>query len=203
MALHPETVATYDESAEALAEYFKGIGPRVEHINRALELVEMTDGTARVVEVGCGDGRDAVEIVTRVASYIGFDPSKGMLRLARNRLPDTTFVKADSLSFEYPTGLDVIFAFASLIHSDVDTNRAVFNIFSRALRIGGIAMVNVRERDEYEVVEQTDQFGTRVYHYYNSKILRDIAGSAFVPVFEDHKQIGSNTWLTMAFQKLN
>lgn len=81
------TVQTYDQAAERLAADMGTIGPRVADIERALALAKAGPG-ARVVEVGCGDGRDAVDIVPRVAWYQGFDPSKGLLALAHKRLPD-------------------------------------------------------------------------------------------------------------------
>lgn len=201
MSADRRTVETYNTSAEALAEYFKGIGARVDHIEKALNLASVNDGSATVVEIGCGDGRDAEEIIKRVASYVGFDPSEGMLRLARKRLPAANFVCADSDTFPYPLGVDVIYAFASLIHSNPDTNRRVFSRLASSLRVGGIALVNVRMREKYQVEVQQDQFGVREYHYYTSGMINDISGDSFVVVDEDVAQIGSNTWLTMALQR--
>ena len=95
MNWHNKTVETYDQSAEQLAEYFKGIGPRVDDIECALNLAG-NPHSARVIEVGCGDGRDAEEIVKRVKFYEGIDPSEGLLALAKRKVPDTTFIKADA-----------------------------------------------------------------------------------------------------------
>lgn len=202
MSSHKQTIDTYNASAEALAEYFKGIGPRTEHIDRALELAGVQDGSARLVEIGCGDGRDAEVIIGKVQEYIGFDPSDSMLKLARKRLPAANFVLADSLSFNYPANLDVVLAFASFIHSDRQTNAQVFNKLAQAVRIGGIVMVNVRERDAYEEQLQPDQFGTRMYFYYTPKVILELAGLNFKQVYEDHAQIGQNTWLTMALERI-
>lgn len=69
------TISTYDKSAKELAEYFKGHGTRVEDIELALKLAG-SPKNAKVVEVGCGDGRDAAEIVMRVGSYIGLTHPK-------------------------------------------------------------------------------------------------------------------------------
>lgn len=70
------TIATYDNSAEELAEYFRSIGPRIQDLEKGLSLAGANKGTARVVEIGCGDGRDAREIIKRVDWYEGFDPPK-------------------------------------------------------------------------------------------------------------------------------
>ena len=201
MTTDNQTIETNNKSEEKLAEYFKGVGPRTEHIELALELAGVSDGSGHVVEIGCGDARDAEEIIPRVASYIGFDPSTEMLRIARKRLPNTQFVLADSLSFEYPTQLDVVFAFASLIHSGPDTNRLAIARIKNALRVGGIAMINVRIRDVYSFETQTDQFGTRVYYYYTPELLAELAGPDFTIARESQFQIGTNTWLTLALRR--
>ena len=81
-----KNIQTYDSSAIALAEYFKGIGPRINDIELGLNLARASK-KARVVEIGCGDGRDAIEIVKRSGWYEGFDPSEGLLDIARNTYP--------------------------------------------------------------------------------------------------------------------
>jgi SAM-dependent methyltransferase len=114
------TISTYDKSAAELADYFAGIGSRVDLIEDALHMADAPDN-ARVVEVGCGDGRDAVDIVPRVGDYEGFDPSIKLIELANQReLPKARFVKADALSYDYPQGLGVIFGFASYLHLNRD-----------------------------------------------------------------------------------
>ena len=55
----------YNKSAAKIAEYFDGYGARLEDIERTLVFANKGTG-ARVIELGCGNGRDAVEIVKRV-----------------------------------------------------------------------------------------------------------------------------------------
>ena len=137
MNWNSKTIETYDESAEALAGYFKGIGPRVYDIELALKLANMIT-SARAVEIGCGDGRDATEIIKRVEWYEGFDPSEGLLKIARQKLPQASFVRADALIYNYPSNLDVIYAFASLLHVNKGDLKTVFEKAAKALRKGGI-----------------------------------------------------------------
>lgn len=194
------TIETYDRSAEQLAEYFAGIGPRVADIERGLGLAGV-GSTAKVVEIGCGDGRDAVEIVPRVASYEGVDPSAGLLELARKKLPDVSFVLADALTYKYPTNLDVIFAFASLLHVDIDGMGDALDYASAALRPGGIYYMSLKEREVYTQELQTDQYGERMFYYYTPEIIELQAGFGFDPVYVDHQQVGSTQWFTLALQK--
>lgn len=200
MDWNTETIETYDKSAKELAEYFKGIGARTEDIERAIELAH-AGSKARVVEIGCGDGRDAEEIVPRVAFYEGYDPSEGLLEIARKRLPGTSFIKADALTYNYPENLDVVYAFASLLHVDkTDFKRALEKI-AAALRTGGIAYISLKERPAYEAEVREDEFGKRMFYYYHPTVVKALAEDLFEPVHEAHYTIGHGKWFRIALRK--
>lgn len=200
MDWNAQTIHTYDTSANELAEYFKGIGARVDDIERALKLAGVSD-TAKVVEIGCGDGRDAEEIVRRVAWYEGFDPSQGLLELARNRQPDASFVQADALNYQYPEQLDVIYAFASLLHVSKDELKEVLVKTAAALRRDGVLYLSLKERPIYQEEVKEDQYGKRMFYYYNLGIVKELAGDAYEPVYEDRQVIGHTEWFTLALRK--
>lgn len=197
-----KTVDTYNTSAELLSHFFQGIGSRVADIEKALQLAGV-ENDAQVVEIGCGDGRDAEEIVSRVASYVGFDPSVGLLEIAHNRLPGAKFIESDALTFDYPKETDVVYAFASLLHLPQEEVREVFVRVHESLRAGGIFMVSLKERAQYEVELQNDKFGERTFYYYNEPLLSEIAGQNFIKAYEAHKKIGNTDWVEIAFRKVN
>ena len=201
MSWHDKTIETYDQSAEKLAEYFQGIGSRVKYIVKALDLAGST-ADVKVVEIGCGDGRDAAEIVDRVDWYEGFDPSKKLLELAHDRLPNVRFVEADALSYAYPNNIDVAFAFASLLHVNKSEMPNVFQKLDEALRIGGIVFASFKERNEYVKEAKIDEYGERMFYYYTPELIATLAGPAFKAVFEDHQETGNTKWFTIALQKI-
>lgn len=200
MDWNTQTIKTYDESAKELAEYFKGIGARVSDIELGLKLANASSD-AKVVEIGCGDGRDAEEIVKRVAWYEGYDPSEGLLDIARQRLPDASFVKADALSYQYPENLDVVYAFASLLHVDQENLKIALVKIAAALRKDGIAFISLKERLAYEEEAKEDQYGRRMFYYYNPALIQELAGDSFVVAHEDHQTIGHTDWFTLALRK--
>lgn len=195
------TVETYDNSAEMFVSYFAGIGSRVNDIETALRLTEQDPMSVSAVEIGCGDGRDAVEIVERIGSYEGFDPSVALLDIARQKLPNSSFKVADALSYEYPPSIDLYFAFASLLHVSRTDLSEVFLRTGESLRSKGIFYISLKERPEYVEELQEDQFGARMFYYYNPRLIEQIAGTTFKSVFEDHQTIGSTNWFTIALQK--
>jgi len=201
MSWQDKNIAVYDQSADRLAEYFAGIGARTDDIERALELAG-NPTEARVIEMGCGDGRDAAEIVKRVEWYEGVDPSGGLLEIARKKVPEASFVQADALNYDYPSNLDVIYAFASLLHVDRDDMPTVLTKIGQSLRQGGIAFLSLKERSEYVEEIKSDEYGERMFYYYNPALIKELAGTAFKTVFEDHQRIGSTDWFTIALQKV-
>lgn len=198
------TIKTYDDSADQFdlhfSDYF-GQGPRISDIKKGLELVGKNQ-PVRVVEIGCGTGRDAKEIVKLVDWYEGFDPSKGLLEVAKNKVPGASFVLADALSYIYPKDLDIIFAFASLLHIDRENLEKVFPKALESLRSGGIFYISLKEADEYKEALKTDRFGDRMFYYYNPKIIVDMAGDDFELIYEDHQQIGTAKWFNIALKKI-
>ena len=200
MDWYTQTVKTYDDSAAVLAKYFKGIGPRVDDVDRGLQLANANTG-AQVVEIGCGDGRDAAEIIKRVSWYQGFDPSNGFLKIAREKLPNASFVIADALTYNYPHNIDVIYAFASLLHVNKDDLKKVFEKVAESLRVGGIFYISLKEREAYTEEVKKDEYGERMFYYYNSDLVKQIAGKSFNVVYEDRKKVGKTDWFTIALKK--
>jgi SAM-dependent methyltransferase len=196
-----QTIQTYDKSANKLADYFKGIGPRVKDIELGLKLANV-NGNARVVEIGCGDGRDAKEIIKQVAWYEGFDPSKGMLKIAKSELPGISFVLADALTYNYPKQLDVIFAFASLLHVNKTNLAKVFKKCAKSLRTRGIFYISLKERDSYIEELVKDNYGERIFYYYNVNLITRLAGNKFKSIYMDHQKIGHTKWLTIVLKKI-
>jgi trans-aconitate methyltransferase len=194
------TIATYDKSPKEWAEYFNSIGARVRDIEQALQLAGNPEN-ARVVEIGCGDGRDAKEIVKRVGWYQGFDPSVGFLALAKDTVPRGDFVLADAQSYEFPADVDVVFAFASLLHVSKSELPAILGKVHAALRQGGILFVSLKEKDEYTEAMVSDKLGERMFYFYNSTEIEELAGDGFEPVYIDHQVKGKTKWFTMALKK--
>lgn len=195
------TVKTYDDSARAFNEYFKGIGSRVEDIDRAFKLADVSDNPISL-EIGCGDGRDAKEIIKRSKNYKGFDISKGLIAIAREALPDVDFEVADMLTYQYPARLDIVFAFASLLHLDKQEVKQVFDNVAKSFNKGGVIYISLKYALHYSHKFKKDQFGERMFYFYNPEIIKDLAGEAFESVYENRQFIGSTEWFEIALKKL-
>jgi SAM-dependent methyltransferase len=75
------------------------------------------DARRRVVDLGCGAGRDYPAFEERGVEYLGVDASEGMLTVARERFPDASFEAQDLCRLDLPArSFDGAFANASLQH---------------------------------------------------------------------------------------
>lgn len=194
-----KNLETYNKSAVELAKYFAGIGARTKDINRAFSFVKTKN--PKVVEVGCGDGRDAEEITRLTMNYVGFDPSIGLLDIAKKRLPKTKFELNNAINFEYPNGLDVIFSFASLLHSDKDELAQVLKKAAKSLKQGGVFYISLKYMPSYQSAIKKDRFGERQFYFYTPELLQELAGTAYEAVYSEKQKHGSTKWFTIMLKK--
>jgi SAM-dependent methyltransferase len=113
------TIATYDRVAGEFAARNFGITDldgRCEAFARAIA-GKVPAERFRILDAGCGPGRDSKWFHERGFQVIGVDLSAGMLAEARRRVPDVEFRQADLRQLDFPDGsFDGIWCCASLLH---------------------------------------------------------------------------------------
>lgn len=156
---------------------------------------------AHVVEIGCADGRDAEEIIKHTDHYLGFDISQAMIGLARQRLPAVHFEVGDARTFDYPDDLDIVFAFASLLHLNSAEMKRVIGKVNRALKPGGIFYVSLRHASGYTSQIKRDEYGNRRFYLYNPEIIEELAGANYATARTSHEEKNGGDWFEIALQK--
>lgn len=193
-----ETIDTYNRTASQMADKFRGIGARIEDIEKTFSLLNKPN--LHVLEIGCGDGRDAREIIKHTKNYIGIDISSAMIELAGKHVPEATFTVADVERFSFPNNLDVIFSFASLLHSDKDAVKNILNKVHEALNESGLFFISLK-RDDYQSKVKEDEFGTRTFYFYQPSDIKEMLGDKYKVVFEDEQSFQNQDWFTLILQK--
>lgn len=103
-----------------------------------------------VVDLGCGSGILAAELLRAGYKAVGVDISAAMLRIARSRAPEARFVKASLMDFEIPR-CDAVTAIGEVVCYALDpraSRRQLGALFRRvyaALRPGGVFLFDVAE----------------------------------------------------------
>lgn len=109
-----QTINTYNNNVQLFSQKFDSLGPRINDIKEIFLLLNIAD--PYILEIGCGNGRDARELLKYTNNYLGIDISEKMIELARQKVPQARFLVADIENYQLPLGLDLIFASASLVH---------------------------------------------------------------------------------------
>lgn len=193
-----QTIETYDRSARALADKFSALGPRTSDIEETLLFVRKTN--PRVLEIGCGNGRDAKIIRTRTTEYTGIDISEGLIELARVNAPDMKFELGDIETCTLPQNLDVVFAFALLIHTPRELLQPAFEKIFDALTPGGVFRLSMKQAEAYQEITKEDEFGVRTYYLYSQQEIRQYA-ERYVVLKSEVENIRDQSWLEMTLQK--
>ncbi len=199
-----ETINTYNNNARTFADEFDSYGPRVKDVEKAFSYVKKSH--PKVVEIGCGSGRDAREILKRTDDYTGIDIAEKLLQIAQENNPTGLFQHADLETYEFPEEVDIIFAFASLLHSDKESVGKVLQRASKTLASGGIIFISLKEAEEYQekrVIEE--HTGARTYFYYTPGEIEEMAPE-LKPVFLERQTLQGTDrrvtgWFSLILQK--
>lgn len=126
---------TYDKEA-----FTQGTVGEVDFVERELG----TDRSKRILDIGCGTGRHAIELTRRGYRVTGFDLSEGQLRLAREKAAaagvDVEFQRRDATEPHFNQEFDAAIMFCEgafpLMETD-EKNYAILKHAGVALRPGG------------------------------------------------------------------
>lgn len=193
-----QTIKTYNATAQAMKQKFEGIGVRAEDVARAFSFISKMH--PKVLEIGCGHGREAVEILKHTNDYLGIDIAEGFIAVARKDVPNGTFMVADIDTYTFPPSLDIIFAFASLLHSTRESVERILRVAATALNEGGIFYISLK-KGEYKEVTKEDEFGVRTYYFYTPEDIKLLAGDVYETIYEDIQYIRGQDWFTICLKK--
>ena len=102
----------------------------------------------RVLDAGCGSGRYAAELMAAGFEVTGIDRSAELLAVARERVPGADFVVADLRDWAPRSPFDAALCRGVLNDCVDDGEReAAVAGLARALRPGGVLLVDVRDWD--------------------------------------------------------
>lgn len=193
-----QTIDTYNVSAQALADKFDNQGVRISDIDETFALIKRDNPV--VLEIGCGNGRDAQEICKRTNNYLGIDVSEKLIALAKEKVPTATFKVVDIEDFQFPENIDIIFAFASLIHIPKEKLREVLSKALTSLNQSGLFRLSMKYNDIYKETTKEDEFGIRTYYLYSQEDIKELA-TGFTILKSELHDLRGQMWLEVLLQK--
>lgn len=147
---------------------------------------------AKVLDLGCGPGVESKKLADRDFETYGFDFSDELLIIAKQEVPNASFVQGDMLEqFPYETNyFDGVFAKASLLHIPKERMDDVLREIVRVLKKGGILHVALKMGDGEKHVAE-DDYGysyERFFAYWQPDELRTLFASHQLAV------VAEGTW---------
>ena len=203
MSTDRDTVRSYDAVA---AEYAAEATAMPKWVATEIDaFVAHLGGSGRVLEIGSGGGRDALELERRGISVRRTDVSKGFVELLRERgfEADLLVPLTDDLTDPQrpDSQYDGIWACACLIHVAREDLGTVLERLAEATRTGGRLHASVREGDGEDVSTRGSAAAPRRYveTYWREAALRSALTDAGWIVSEVRRCMGrpGDLWLSV------
>ena len=126
----------------------------------------------KILEIGCGTGRDADELVKLNFDYTGIDASEGMLAIARERVKQGNFQMGDFYHLKFPdNAFDGFWAAASFLHVPKNEMDVVLQEAKRILKPEGIGFISLKQKTTMDegYIKETKAGGIERYFAFYTK----------------------------------
>ncbi len=160
-----DTIGTYNHFAELYAEKRK----ELVLWNEIKKFQSLLQGK-KILEVGCGPGRDAELFIKNGLDVTGIDLSESFISIASKNVPGARFIAMDVLELDFPkSSFDGVWSCASLIHlKKDDLSIALKNIHS-VLKDEGILFVSLKLGVGEKIIMELEFGGNPRFFAYYSK----------------------------------
>lgn len=119
----------------------------------------------KILDLGCGPGRDSLFFIKQGFKVIGVDASSQMITFARKLAPQATFYKNYIEKIDFPNEyFDGVWATASFQHISKRNTPAVLKNIYKIIRRGGIFFCDLR-KGRKEGIENAYKYGVDIKRY--------------------------------------
>jgi SAM-dependent methyltransferase len=165
-----QTLAAYETASDAFREKYLGAAGVDDH---HAAFVDALDGE-RVLDVGCGPGRDVASFAADGYEVVGLDVSQSFLRTASDQSPESGFARGDMRTIPVAgRSFDGLWSCASLLHVPREDAVPTLREFRRVLVPGGVAFLSLKRRPF-----DSDGAHGRHFEYYDPDGVRTLLGEA-------------------------
>lgn len=204
-----ETIKIYNSIADDYAKQAKKHGPGIQRRH----FCSLLKKHSNILDVGCGSGRDSAYFVHHGFTTIGVDLSERLLEIAKNTVPQATFMKEDIRNLPFPANtFDGIWSCASLLYVKQDEIVSTLKNWFYILKPKGILFIYVKIGNGEEYREEPSIPGIkRFYSLFTKDSIMDFckkAGFVILECFDQQKEVNvynkhkSLPWISCFVQKI-
>ena len=136
-----KTINVYDEIYEEYAKTNESVSVVKEFLDYFIENVN-----GKVLDAGCGHGRDAKYLSEHGLEVTGIDLSEKLLEIARNNAPKALFYNEDMMNSSFKdNSYDGLWACGSFLHIPGEHSKQTLNEFCRVLKKNGLMFICVKQ----------------------------------------------------------
>jgi len=195
-----EAVKTYNKIAKVYAEYTK---------DQILQFQLSKFGSLlpgkKILDVGCGPGRDSGYFLEDGFDVIGVDASNEFIKIAKKEVKGVKFKLMDFRNLNFKdNSFDGLWSMASLVHIDRKDMLKVLKEFYRVLSPKGVIYISVREGEGDKEVKQVkyENEPRHFFYYKEDEFKKYLEDSGFVIIESEISILDSGKkWLEIFARK--
>ncbi len=166
------TKKSYDKHGRAWARKYKD----EEFYKKEYSKLKSLLPGGRVIDIGCGSGRDAKVLIGLGYDYVGVDISDTLLDICKQKLPKAEFLKSSVYDLSFSDKFDGFWCTAVLLHvPHARIDEAMVSIES-VIRPGAVGFLTIKDGagEELEDFEIEGENLTRFYAYWSRDDFEDV-----------------------------
>lgn len=193
---HNSTIQYYDKNADTFVE--STLQADMRDIYQRFE--ELISDRGRILDLGCGSGRDSRYFSQKGYKVLSMDASIEMCNRTR-KIAKTPIVHGYAEEMDFDEEFDAIWACASLLHIESSKMQCVMSKIERALKPGGVLYASWKYGDGAKYVDE------RFYQYETlDSVEKYIANASRMKVYniwmtEDVRKSSNQKWINLLAKK--
>jgi ubiquinone/menaquinone biosynthesis C-methylase UbiE len=194
-----KTIQTYEEIADDYCQVLNDINIIKNHADYFLENIP----GKKLLDVGCGPGRDAKYFSEHGMEVVGIDLTANFIKLAIVNVPKAIFKQMDMRKLDFANeSFDGIWSCASFLHIPKKEAKDTLLNLNRVLKPGGLIFVSVKHgMGEKMVGEKHYQGGEKFFAFYTQQELVDLFTSCGFDIQQANTEHKGHDWVNVFAKK--
>ncbi len=173
---------TYNKTAQDYHKKWSDYSPLFKRTSK--EFLKHIPKGGKILDLGCGPGRDAKYFSQKGYQVLGIDFSSKMLKIARKVAPKAKFLKQDIYNFDISDKFDGVWLSFVLLHIKRSKTVQVLASVKSLLKSGGVLFISTKEGKGESLEKDNIDKSLKMYEVYYTKeeIKRLLKEAGFDPI---------------------